>query len=62
MEVNLSELSLTDLADFVEVDFRPIANEKKLDFNILLKEALPRFIYSDESITTSVEKPVIKCL
>ena len=48
MNVNPSEVMLTDLVGFVENDFRPIANEKNLNFNILLKEGLPRFIYSDE--------------
>ncbi len=48
MNVNPSNLLFTDLVDFVESNFRAIANEKNLEFTILLKEGLPRSVYSDE--------------
>ena len=48
MTVNPSNIQFTDLVDFVEHSFRPIANQKNLTFTILLKEGLPPFIYSDE--------------
>ena len=48
MNVNPSNILFTDLVDFIENNFRAIANERNVDFNILLKEGLPRFIYSDE--------------
>jgi len=48
MNVNPSPIMFTDMAEFVENNFRPIADAKNLKFNILLDEELPRFIYSDE--------------
>ncbi|HZG72223.1 MAG TPA: response regulator, partial [Chondromyces sp.] len=48
MDVNPSNIKFTDIVDFVENNFRPIADQKNLRFNILLKEGLPHFLYSDE--------------
>ena len=48
MNVNPSNLLFTDLVDFVEHNFSHIANEKNVKFTILLKEGLPRSLYSDE--------------
>ncbi len=48
MEVYSSKVFLTDLHDFAERRFRPIANEKNLRFTISLEDDLPLYIYSDE--------------
>ncbi|WP_198510304.1 response regulator [Bacillus solitudinis] len=58
-EVNPSNVHLEDLVAFVEKSFRPIANEKKVDFNIILKDELPRFIYSDEQRLQQILKNLL---
>ena len=47
MEVHPSEVRMNDLIEFVENNFRPIANDKNLRFNIVLKNDIPATIYSD---------------
>ncbi|MBD8067390.1 response regulator [Bacillus sp. PS06] len=48
MEVNVNKVFIDDIAKFVNNHFRHIAIQKKLDFNVILKEDLPDYIYSDE--------------
>lgn len=48
MNVNPGNVFIKDLAAFVEKSFNPIAQEKNLDFEVVLKEGLPDYIYSDE--------------
>ena len=48
MNVNPNKILFTDLVDFIENNFRAIANETNVDFTILLKEGLPHSVYSDE--------------
>lgn len=59
MEVNPSKVLIKDLAKFVETNFRPIADEKNLRFNVVLKEGLPLFIYSDEQRMQQVLKNLL---
>jgi signal transduction histidine kinase/DNA-binding response OmpR family regulator/CHASE3 domain sensor protein len=47
MEVNISEINIEDLVNFVEKSFRPVATEKNIDFNIVLKEDVSRYFESD---------------
>ncbi len=48
MEVNPSKITIDDLADYVERSFRPVANEKGLQFSINVEKGLPPFLYNDE--------------
>lgn len=48
MEVNPSQVAVEDLADFVERGYRPIANEKDLQFTIDVRKDVPSYLYSDE--------------
>jgi signal transduction histidine kinase/DNA-binding response OmpR family regulator/HAMP domain-containing protein len=59
MDVNPSKVMLEDLVEFVDKSFRPIANEKNLHFNIVLKDPLPDFIYSDEQRLRQVLKNLL---
>ncbi|WP_067728938.1 response regulator [Oceanobacillus damuensis] len=48
MDVYPSEVPLAALTEFVEANFRPVANDKNLQFNISMEDNMPEFIYSDE--------------
>ncbi|MEK5443990.1 response regulator [Fredinandcohnia sp. FSL W7-1320] len=48
MEVNPSKITIDDLADYVERSFRPVVNEKGLQFSINVEKGLPPFLYNDE--------------
>lgn len=48
MEVNPSEVRINNLINYLENRFRPVANQKNLQFSIVLQEGVPSFIYSDE--------------
>ncbi|MFL5981736.1 MAG: response regulator, partial [Gaiellaceae bacterium] len=49
MEVNVGDVKLTDLREFVERSFRPVAEDKQLDFHIDVHGAnLPPTIATDE--------------
>lgn len=47
MQVNPSQVMIEDIVDYVNQTFRPIVNEKNIDFSIQLKEGLPNSFYSD---------------
>lgn len=59
MEVHSSMVFLTDLVDFAESRFRPIANEKNLGFTISLEKDLPPYIYNDEQRLQQVLKNLL---
>ena len=58
-QTHLSDVMLTDIAGFVEASFRPIANEKNLNFSISLKEGVPHSIYSDGARIQQVLKNLL---
>lgn len=47
MEIHLEKLYLSELVDYVERSFRPIALQKGLEFNLELKKDIPQFVISD---------------
>src|SRR5207248_8466227 len=47
MEVDAADLPFVELQDYVERNFREIAQEKSLDFTVDLGPELPRCIYTD---------------
>jgi len=46
-QIHLSDVLINDIVSFVESNFRPVANEKKLNLIISLQEGLPPSIWSD---------------
>ncbi|MEX2104822.1 MAG: histidine kinase dimerization/phospho-acceptor domain-containing protein, partial [Bacilli bacterium] len=48
MDANPSKVLIKNLAEMVEISFRPIAQEKNIDFNVVLDGNLPSYIFSDE--------------
>lgn len=48
MDVNPSYIQMDELIDFLESNFRPIANKKNLRFDILLKDNLTPALFNDE--------------
>ncbi|MBS4197759.1 response regulator [Lederbergia citri] len=59
MSVNLSNVMYKDIVDFVEKNFRPVADKKGLSLKIQLKHDLPPFIYSDEARIQQVLKNLL---
>nr|WP_263323112.1 response regulator [Neobacillus sp. Marseille-Q6967] len=59
MLVNPNKVLISELVEFAESRFRPIANEKKIGFNIVLKDHLPSSIYSDEQRLQQVLKNLL---
>lgn len=47
MDVNFESLSLSELAEYVERSFRPMAMQKGLNFEIKIEDGLPQNIVSD---------------
>ncbi|MFS0661086.1 response regulator [Niallia alba] len=48
MDVNPSNIQMDELVDFLESNFRPIANKKNLRFDILLKDNVMPVLFNDE--------------
>ena len=59
IEVNVSEVLLTALHNYVERAFRPVAQEKGLGFTIALDPHLPRGLYTDEKRLQQVLKNLL---
>ncbi len=60
MDVNVSDVKLSDLRDFVERSFRPVAEDKTLDFEIEVRGAnVPPAIETDEQRLQQVIKNLL---
>jgi HAMP domain-containing protein/signal transduction histidine kinase/DNA-binding response OmpR family regulator len=60
MDVNISDVKLGDLRDFVERSFRPVAEDKTLDFEIEVRGAnVPPTIETDEQRLQQVIKNLL---
>ena len=57
--VNASSVSLNELAETIESNFRPVANEKHLGFHVVLNDDLPEFIYTDDAKLQQVLKNLL---
>ncbi|MVO88596.1 response regulator [Streptomyces sp. p1417] len=49
MDVSATRIALVQLVDYVEATFRPLTEEKGLDFSVRLSPELPATLYTDES-------------
>src|SRR4029453_113310 len=60
MDVNVGDVTLSDLRDFVERSFRPVSEEKSLDFQIEVHGAsVPPTIETDEQRLQQVLKNLL---
>jgi CheY-like chemotaxis protein/HAMP domain-containing protein/GAF domain-containing protein len=59
VSIDLSELPLTNLQDYIDRTFRHVAESKKLDFNIRLDSTLPRSIQTDTKRLQQVLKNLL---
>ncbi len=60
MDVNISDVKMSDLRDFVERSFRPVAEDKTLDFEIEVRGAnVPPAIETDEQRLQQVIKNLL---
>src|SRR5205814_1497133 len=47
MEVHIADIAFPELRDYVERNFREVASDKALSFNIELAENLPQYMHTD---------------
>ena len=47
MSINVEKVWLSEIANIISTNFKPIINEKKLDFSVNLSKDLPKFIITD---------------
>lgn len=59
MEVHPSDVSLKELAGVIERNFRAVANERNLGFEIVLADNLPDFTYTDNAKLQQVLKNLL---
>jgi CheY-like chemotaxis protein/signal transduction histidine kinase len=59
MEVNATEMALSDLKDFVDRTFRPVAEQKGLSFRVELTPGVPQNIYTDAQRLQQVLKNLL---
>jgi HAMP domain-containing protein/CheY-like chemotaxis protein/signal transduction histidine kinase len=59
MDVNPAEISPAAIGDFVERSFRPVADLKALDFEIVIGAGLPPSVYTDEQRLQQVLKNLL---
>ncbi|MCH6269293.1 response regulator [Neobacillus citreus] len=59
MRVNPGKVLISDLVEFVENSFRPIADEKNVNFHISLQDDLPLSLISDEQRLQQVLKNLL---
>jgi CheY-like chemotaxis protein len=57
--VEVSDVRLTDLSEFVERTFRPIAEHKRLDFGVTLDKELPRAVRTDSKRLQQILKNLL---
>jgi CheY-like chemotaxis protein len=59
MDVNPQQVEPAAVADFVERTFRPVADQKSLEFGVTLEDALPGSIVTDEQRLQQVLKNLL---
>ncbi|WP_186445965.1 response regulator [Paenibacillus cremeus] len=57
--VNPGKVQIKKLADYVDNNFRAVAQEKNIGFNIILNDGLPDVIYSDEQRIQQILKNLL---
>ncbi|MFC5465411.1 response regulator [Lederbergia graminis] len=59
MEVNPTQVHIKEMTEFVKNNFRPVADQKGIDFQIIIKEDVPTYIYSDMTRIQQVLKNLL---
>lgn len=59
MEVYPSQVPLADLVQMIESNFRPVANDKNVGFDIVLQDDLPELIYTDAAKLQQILKNLL---
>ncbi|HYV66121.1 MAG TPA: HAMP domain-containing protein, partial [Myxococcales bacterium] len=59
MQIEPRDIALTDLKDFVERNFRPVAEQKNLDFSVELAAPLPSHVRTDPQRLQQVLKNLL---
>jgi len=59
MDVNPQQVEPAAVADFVERTFRPVADQKSLEFRVKLEDGLPGSIVTDEQRLQQVLKNLL---
>ncbi|OCA92323.1 response regulator [Pseudobacillus wudalianchiensis] len=59
MEVLFEDVKISDIKDFVQAQFAPIAHEKKIQFNIELAAGLPETIRTDKQRVKQILKNLL---
>ena len=59
IEISVQEVLLSDIKDFVEAQFTPVARKKNLQFNILLDPDLPKTIHTDQQRLQQILKNLL---
>ncbi|HEX7070045.1 MAG TPA: response regulator, partial [Rhodothermales bacterium] len=59
MDVNVTDVPLSDVRDFVERTFRPVAEQKNLDFRVTIADDAPSPIFTDTQRLQQVLKNLL---
>ncbi|MDP4159320.1 MAG: response regulator, partial [Bacillota bacterium] len=59
LSINLTEVELASIKDYVERNFLPVAQQKKLDFTVQLSEGLPDKFHMDEDHILQIIKNLL---
>ncbi len=59
VELNPSKVRINNLVEYIEQNFKPIAEEKQLRFDIVVKDGVPSALYTDEKRLQQVLKNLL---
>ncbi|MFB6467150.1 ATP-binding protein [Cytobacillus sp. Hz8] len=59
IECSEAEINFQELLNFAEKQFKPVAEQKQLDFSVEIDEFLPKIIYSDEQKVYQIIKNLL---
>ena len=59
VEISVQEVLLSDIKEFVEAQFTPVARKKNLQFNIVLDPDLPKTIHTDQQRLQQILKNLL---
>lgn len=59
IDIEIDETALSDIIEIMERNFRPVAEEKGIDFNISVSKELPKFIRTDSQRISQILKNLL---